>query len=343
MAFPIIEGFDRYNGTGSQVGIQAVWQNVGSGSFSMGTGRFGGQCLNMADGTGNTSFIRRAYTTPHSDFSIGFAFKDASGSAFSNQSVFRIESATGTQMSLYLESGTQIWRVYRGLGTTQLIASGPIWQPVVWSYVQLIGKIDQTVGWVEFYVDGNIIGRFDGDTAALAGTTMDGVLFSAPDRTGSGSTVQFDDFYVADNNTNYGQCRIETLAPTSDTAQKNFTPSTAGTNFDDVDDATFNTTDYVESSTVNHLDLYNLADLSSTPATIHAVRAFYAAQKTDAGNRRSAIVIRSNVTDNTSADASLSNDPFIYAAQTLLVDPQDSAPWNAAKVNALLMGPKVSV
>lgn len=343
MGFPIIDGFDRYNGIGSQVGLQSVWQNAGNGGFSMVAGRFGGQALAIQDGTGLTSFLRRAYTTPHSDFSIGFAFRDPDGTAFSNQSILRIEFAAGTQMSLYLESATGIYRLYRGLGTTQLIASPAVFTIGVWQYIQVIGTINQTTGWVELYVNGVLMGRFDGDTAALAGVQMDGILFSAPDRSGSGNLVNFDDVYVADDNTNYGQCRIETLAPTSDTAQKDFTPSTAGTNFDDVDDATFSSADYVEGNTVNQYDLYNVADLSSNAATVHAVKALYSAQKTDAGNRRSAIVIKSDTTENQSSNASLTNDPFIYQGQTLLVDPHDSAPWTQAKVNALQIGPKVAV
>lgn len=346
MGFPIIEGFDLYASTAGDVGLLNRWTNLSAGGGpSIIAGRFGGQALRMSDGTGDTSFVRRAYAGAHSAFSIGMAIRGNSLANLGNNAFVRIESASGTQLSLYMDGGAnRKIRVYRGLGTTLIVDCPPaVITNATWSYVTVRGLIDQTVGWVELTVDGAFIGRFDGDTAALAGSTMDGILLTCPDHSGSGNTVDFDDLYVADVSTDYGQCRIETLRPTADTAQKDFTPSTAGTNFDDVDDATFAAADYVGSSTLNHYDLYDLANLSSNPALIHAVKPLMCGLKTDAGGRMAACVIDSNTTLNTSGNLLLTNTNKIFDGQALLLDPSGGGAWTGARVDGIKLGPKVAV
>lgn len=349
MGFPILESFDYYASTSATIGLLSKWSNQsGGGGPAIIAGRFGGQALRMTDGTGATSNIRRVYSTPHSDFSIGFAFRFNSGpTAFGNGPILRLESAAVSQMSVYLDgnggSGT-IVRVYRGLGTTQLIASpaGQFTQSA-WGFLQVFGKIDQTVGWVELWINGIFIARFDGDTAALAGTTMDGIILACVDHSGSGNAMDFDDLYVADDFVNYGQCRFECPRPVADTAQKQFVPSTVGTNFDDVDDVTFVITDYVDGTNVNDHDLYELGDLSTNPLVIHAVKPITCMAKTDAGNRQGATVLDSAGTQSTGAGLVLSNDPFIYEGPALLLNPNGSVAWTKATVDALKLGPKVAV
>lgn len=344
MGFKILEGFDLYNGVGANFGLFSRWLNLsGGGSRSFIAGRFGGQALRMTDATGDTSIIRRAYAGAHSAFSIGFALRENDIVNLGNQPFFRMELAGATQMSLYLDGGTGTVRVYRGLGTTVLVTSAVgAFTDDTYNYYELRGLLDQAVGWVELYINGVLIGRYDGDTCALAGTTMDGVLLQTGDHVGSGNSCDFDDLYVADESTRFGECRIETLRPMADTAQKQFTPQTGPSNYTNVDDPTFATADYVESSTAGHVDLYELADLSNTPETIHAVKPVISAWKTDAGGRLAATVIDSGGSQSTSGDIALSNDSSVYDGQTLTTDPQGGAAWTPARVNALKLGPKVS-
>lgn len=349
MGFPILESFDYYASTSVNTGLLSRWSNQsGGGGPSLIAGRFGGQALRMTDGTGATSFIRRQYvSSPHSNFSIGFAWRhNSAGTAFGNGGIVRLESAAATQLSIYADGngglGTVI-RVYRGLGTTLLVQATTLIAQSAWNYISINGVINQTAGWVELRINGDLQGRFDGDTAALAGITMDGILLGCVDHSGSGNAQDFDDLFVADVSTNFGACRFECPRPSADTADKDFTRSTGADNFALVDDATFSATDYVESGVLNDYDLYELTNLSSNPQTIHAVKPIVCAIRTDAGIRKLAAVLDSGGTLNTSADINILNDYLIFDGQTLLTNPNGGGVWTGGAVDALKLGPKVSV
>lgn len=344
MDFPLIEGFDLYNGTGGNFGLTSTWRNDSSGGgISLVAGRYGGQALNMTDGQGSNSHIRRFGWANNSAFSIGFAFRQNHFGNQGNQNFFRLEDSFNTQLSLYLDAGTGTLRLYRGLGSAILIAS-PVnaMQNATWGYIECFGNLDQAAGHVELWLNGVQLGVFDGDTAGHSSVVYNGCLLQAMDGSGSGNQSQFDDLFIGNAAQRVGECRIETLRPMADTAQKQFVPSTAGSNFDDVDDATFNSADYVDGLNVNDMDLYEIVDLSTTPAAIHAVQANVLAWRTDAGSRKLATVIDSGGTQVQSSDLLLIPDSKIYEGPSRDVNPNGGAAWTPAAVNALKLGMKVT-
>lgn len=347
MAFRIIDGFDSYNGAGTATGVTSRWTDSSTGGTrSIISGRFGGQALRMTDGSGSTGLIRRPTGVAHSTFSIGLAMRAFNRDLLGNsQPLIQLESGGALQLALHLQGGTTgTVRVHRGLNATPLLfTSGDVWSESTWFYIEFYGLLDQVAGWFEIYVNGLFLGRYDGDTCALAGSTMNGVALNMPDHTNSGNTMDYDDFFLADVATRFGECRVETLRPTADTVQKQFTPSTAGTNFDDVDDVVISSTDYVESGTVGDLDLYELGDLSSVPTTIHAVGTIVSAWNSDVTSRQVATVIDSGGVQDTSPNIPTIADVKIYNGQLLTVNPNGGAAWTAAAVNALKLGPKVAV
>lgn len=350
MGFRILESFDYYNTSALNTGIQVNWSNQsGGGGYNTVAGRFGGQGCRMTDAVGATSNMRRLnYGAAHSDFSVGFAWRyNSGGSAFGNAPIARLEYANSAQLSIYADGnagGGVIFRVYRGLGATLLCTSAPgLLTQATWGYIQIFGKIHQTLGWVELWINGVFQQRFDGDTAAAAGVEMDGFLVGCIDHSGSGNAQDFDDMYVADDFQNYGQCTFEVPRPSADTADKDFTRSTGADNYALVDEAIVATADYVESGVLNDYDLYELSNLSSNPAIIHAVKPVYVASKTDVGDRRVAMVLSSNGTLDTSASQVITNDPVIYQGQTLLLNPDGNIAWTKAAVDALKLGPKVAL
>jgi hypothetical protein len=132
------------------------------------------------------------------------------------------------------------------------------------------------------------------------------------------------------------------LLPSGDTAQRDFSRSTGSTNFALVDEAVQNgDTDYVFSGTPNHQDLYDLGDLATTPSSILAVQSRMFAKKSDTGARSGQIWVKSGATEVGGTDTTLGTS-YGWLARVDTVDPNTGAPWTAAAVNALQVGPKVT-
>lgn len=341
----LLEGFDLYNGSGADgAGLLASWQRPGTtGTVSMVAGRFGGQAVQMRDGVGNTSLIRRTFGIANSAFSLGFAFRQTNFPGVTNDTVLLIEMAGSTQLSVGLDCVTGSVIVYRGNGTTALITSAAgLMSSGTYAYVELFGTIHQTTGTLDLYVNGAFIGNYTGDTAALGNITYDGIAIRGQDGTGATSNTEFDDMFMTDTAARVGECKVETLRPVADTADKAWTASSGSDNYAMVDEAQVSLADYVTGAAVNDLDLYELANLATTPLTVHAVKAKVFAGKTDAQTRKIATVIRSNATDSQSADFALAPQSVGFNAAPLPLDPDGAVAWTAAKVNALKAGVKVT-
>lgn len=101
------------------------------------------------------------------------------------------------------------------------------------------------------------------------------------------------------------------------------------------------TTSYVYDSTVNDVDLYGVASILSTPITTVAVTTRAYMQKSDAGSRTAAVQIKSGSTTVASPTMVLSPSGFQWTWRMDLVDPNTSAAWTAAAVNAAQIGPTI--
>ena len=93
-------------------------------------------------------------------------------------------------------------------------------------------------------------------------------------------------------------------------------------------------TSYVESSTVGHIDQYNLGDLGVTPLTIHGVGIKAVARKDDGGARTLRLGAKSGATTDT-ADIVLGTT-YAVAEHVMELNPDDNEAWEVADVDALL-------
>jgi hypothetical protein len=155
--------------------------------------------------------------------------------------------------------------------------------------------------------------------------------------------LRLDDVYLCDttgsrNNDLSGDVRVTTLRPNADTAQADFTPSSGSVHHNRVSESVADgDTTYVESDTVGHMDLYELTDLPLTPAAIHAVQLATVARKTDAGARSLRAIARSGATTQPGATRTLATSYALYD-DILETDPDTTADWTKAAVDALLTG-----
>jgi hypothetical protein len=354
MAILFIDGFDLYNGTGTNTGLQSAWTpNWTFNAPSLQTGRFGGQCLQLGNEGNGPSEIEKAVGSSQAAFTVAHAFRvpTVGGLAANTARAIVMLTANGSFANTQLG-----WRpnpdgsisVYRMTSTTAgtllgTTATGLLLNNV-WHWIDFSGTINTTTGSVVLKVDGvTVLNLSSVNTQGFATVaTWDGIIIGTQGTSTTNSQLcAFDDLYVLDSATTLGERRIETIRPSADTAQKDWTPNTGTVNFNRVNDATVQSGTFVQSSTLNNLDLYDTVDLTGIPVSIDMVQITAFAQKTDAGARSIKLVADVSGTQLLSSDLSLmaSISPFKFA---MLTKPGGGA-WDTSSVNGLKIGPKVSV
>jgi len=209
-----------------------------------------------------------------------------------------------------------------------------------WFYCEVELVVSDTVGVCRVWINGaKVIDISNVDTKGQASTTVERIRFT---QSGSGEGgITIDDIYLTDTPARLGESRIYVIEPTSDAAA-GWTRSTGATNFGCVDEAPFNTTDYVASAVPGTIDSYGFADLPYTPALIHAVQTTLFAAKDDAATRTIRANLTSGATVANGTDFGLSAT-YLQKTDLYPLNPAGSVAWTAAAVAALLAGPEVRV
>jgi hypothetical protein len=350
MAVLFLEGFDMYNGLGTNIGLSSKWAIPGGSGQSMVTGRFGGQAWRLQPAIAQA--IQRQFSASGlTTVTIGGAFRVTNlfpGSPSARSHVCFMSGTTGFQCGIIFDTGGSIsaLRISSDTGSTTLgTTAAGVMAANVWHYIEVEIVVSTTVGRITIYVDSvqklNLTGQ---NTANLGvGTTVDSIRFASTNGgNGNAGFVDYDDIYILDAATKIGERRVETLRPNADVGGSlNWTPDTGTVHFSRVNATVAQSTTFVSASAVGNLDLYDIADLSSTPATIDAVQYNVFAMKTDAAARSIATIGDLAGVQQQSPDISLPSSvgKFEYLA---LTKPGGGA-WTATDINALRIGPKVTV
>ncbi len=328
------DGFDSYASSGTGVSFATKWTSV-NGTFSLTTGRFSGRCITG----GNTAMSALMDSAVGSlTFHGGVKF-DLSDRSFG---VVRFKSTTTYMVGFRAQADGSI-AAFRETGLNAGTELGRSAAGVVnsssWYSVTAEIVISDTVGRVTICIDGaQVLNLTSVDTRNGSPTTVDTIQI------GDGVSNFFvDDVYVIDVATKLtAHPRIETLYPNSDGATLNFTPSTGSDHFAVVDEAQASSSDYLSGSNVGDLDLLGLGNLSSSPASIEEVCIVGYLQKTDATARSMALGVKSGATTSDGSNFNL-NSSGLRHERPLATDPNTSAAWAAAAVDALQLQPKVTV
>jgi hypothetical protein len=345
MSVVLVDGFDTYNGTGANTGLQARW--LGSTGCSMVTGRFGGQALQVAAANGAGSV--RAFPASYSSFTwagaIRFTVMPSSEGTFSHFCFEDANSVTQVGLRVTTNGSLEVGRFTAPTARTVLATSTPVILTNTWHYLEIECTISDTVGELNVYVDGvAAITLSSVDTRNGTPTTVGQMrLFTNTiGSLGGMGTMQLDDMYLLDVIGRLGERRVETLYPTSDVAQ-GWTRSTGATNYTLVDEATVNgDTDYVQASSVNTVDTYGFQDLTGTPAVIDAVQVCAYGYKTDATTRAIALQVISGATTSDGPNFNLTASYGKYE-RLMTSNPNGGINWSYLGVNALTGGPKVTI
>lgn len=336
MTVLFMEGFEQY---GDAIGPQSRWSAgfdvEAPGRFNYGRcGRFQGQSV--------TTTIRPDGGV-QADFSIGIGMRfDNDSISVGDRMIFQFAGNNGAnrQFSIMSRANGQIAVVNNdNSGAIACISDPGALAVGSWDYFEFSFHHDGTSDTgsnARIKKNGTVIAEGLGvNLRANSNYTPDTIRWQMNYRT------FIDDIYVVDSYTSLGDRRVFSMVPTADTADKDFTASSGSDNFAMVDDLPFNTSDYVAASAAGALDLYALSDLPFTPVSITAVQAHYLMAKDDATERTARVVLKSGSTVFNGDTVGVPSS-FSYGRSAILeTDPNTSAAWTAAAVDALQAGLEV--
>lgn len=249
------------------------------------------------------------------------------------------------QMQVTINNSTGAVEVWAGpaMGTLLATSAPNVCPRSCWNYIEFKAVIDNS-GSVTVKVNGNTVITQSGiDTQCQAAAGWDGVQFVL------GTSCYIDDVYIADgsgaqNNNFLGECRVVCLLPsTGNGSNTDFTCSASTDHGALVDEAAPNDdTDYVYSSTVDHVDSWNYPALGYT-GTIKGVQMNLSARKTDSGTRAIAAVTRPASTNRVHGTNHYLGTSYVYWPAIWETNPEDSAAWEVADVDGAEFGVKITV
>lgn len=272
------EGFDWIDPSLTGADLETTYSRRGRGPFgidftsgstdaSIVVGRGGrGGAWSSGNATGhriNCPILRD--NTVSGEFIIGFAVKTPS-TLLNNFAFLSIDVGGQDQLAIRVNNDGSM-SAYRDnifvLGTS----STGLFTTDSWYYWEFKCVIDNTVGSVEWRIDGKTVWELTSvNTQALVNFTWDAFrLFHV------GNSTLYDDLYINDsigtiNNDFLGDVIVETLFPASDGTITNWTPSAGGAHADLIDDAPFTAviseSDYVDSNANNSLELFKYTSLT---------------------------------------------------------------------------------
>jgi hypothetical protein len=338
------DGFDLYPDLNAPLGLFGRWLGglhpATGGISAANAGRFGGRSVG-AGANGSNLFYRSV--TNRNQLSNGVAFRVSSMPAHALTAVVPIvlySDANGTFTAGVGVHNNGVLGAYRLTSSTAGVVLGTsainLVKANVWHYLEVELVLGDANGRITVFLDGVMVLNLT-NVDTNNGIVSIGRSYLSM----QSSTCDFDDWYLTNDPTRLGERRVETIRPSADTAQKQFTADTGTVNFSRVNDAVADSATFVQSSTVGHTDLYDLVDLSSTPVTIDAVNVVLYAMKTDAMTRAMAILADVNGTQMVTADLALAGS--ISRFDTLLLTKPGGGNWAASDVAGLRIGPRVTV
>lgn len=332
-----MDGFSHY----ATADLGKKWTSVTAAPTITSNGARGGGALTVV-----TSDAAAKSFTPVASVVFGFRFKFTNANASAKKICTLYDVATA-QVDLRINadgtlSVTRAGTALTGGTSTNTMSAGTFY------YVEFKVTISDSIGanTCKVRVDGvDWITVATGQDTKATANALCNVLELGPSGSLTG-TYYYHDLYLCDNsgstnNDFLGDCRIDTIFPTSDGNYTQFTPSTGTDHYALVDEATPNTSDYNSDATAGHRDSYGMGNLAAlTSQTVYGIQTNAAVLKDDAGVRTAATFVRSSSTNSDGATVGLSVSQT-YISQVFETDPNGSIAWTESSVNAMEGGFKV--
>jgi hypothetical protein len=338
--FRFCDGFDSY---AASADLTKKWDsNAGSWTWQSTAGVNGGGAIQLAAAVGGliTKTILSGDMTSGSSHFWGISFwLKISAAPASSQSLLYMTIAGGsnpiTGQGFGVNSSGQA--CFCGSSVTAISAASSV--NVCdnnWHHIEVKG-IPSISGSCVLYVDGTQVSTATGAANGTSVLTVRSI--------GASSTVTIDDIVVWDdsgstyNSSPVGQRTIETLRPSAAGDETDFSHTGGASNYQSVNETNSDEdTSYVSDSTAGHFDLYQFGDLGSTPTTITAVVVNHRTRSVTSGqpNMRAKAKSVSTISNGTTVAAATLG--YSNYQQEFVTDPNTSAAWAGAAVNAAQFG-----
>ncbi len=320
MSLKFIDGFDHYDGADAT----AKWDIVPNAVDSV--AGLNGNAVQLDAG----EVIHKLFVPASTTCIVGFSCQQTTFGT--DDGIIRFaDSSNLIHLTLEYTSTDNDFIVYRGTETGTIIArttTGDYDLQDTWHYIEWKVFIDDTIGSFELRWDGTSILSASGvDTRD---SIADGKISRVTLKSGVKFTL-FDNFYIDDGTEFLGPKRVTTVYPTSDGAYQDFTPLNGGSNFAEVDEALFDTTTYVESSTVSDKDAYRYP-VSALLDEVNAVQINVIATKTDANPGLIRNVARIQSTDYFSASQTLTQSTYLDFTNVWETNPNSGIAWTTQDI-----------
>lgn len=362
MALKVFDGLDHYNSPNTDLLTRSAgflqWQIPALSalsSFVTGTDNVGKvlqfQAANLFPGVVRP--LRAVWKDRNDEMFIGVRVKipSAAGSPSGQTSGFWfafVDTVAGAyQVTLNFDSSNYAIRAYRGAynGTSLGISSNNSWPADAYIFVEFHIKIHASAGIVNVRVNGNDVLNLTGqNTKATANAWADATDFSLQTTVlNNDHYAWMRDVYYCDtasdsgslpNNTFLGDVGTRTLFATGDSVVQ-WTPNSGANNYSRVNENAMDSdTSYNSSANPGDEDQLDFGPIVNTIPIIHGLQVTIAVRKDDVGARVIKTGLKSGGTTSYGADHSVPSS-YVYFTDLWILDPNTSANWTRAAVNAL--------
>lgn len=345
MALRFMEGFDMYSAAADIASMRGCTVN-GTPSFLSTGGRFGGGCMEFNSNTDEIIIPLPTIDagTAKMHWAAWIKVSDLPAAA-ADMIRIRNNAAGNSGCGIRTNAAGDLIVTEYGAASTADGTVAAAFADLGWHHVEMEHRFDGTSGSLRVWVDGILGVNVSSVDTINTGTPSAIDQFRLHTDGTSSFAWRIDDLVIWDETgsdfvlTHMDEHRIEVRRPNADTAQSDFTPSTGSDNYAMVDENGLHDGDstFVESTTIGHLDLYDVANLGFTPTSVHAVAVHTRAKKTDVGSVAMKNHIKSGTTDTASANHTLTAS---YAQYTNYYgkNPDTTSAWDETTFNAVQIG-----
>lgn len=318
-------GYYNWDATGGSLALQSSGGRTGT--YWLGCGNSG------------TNFTK-IFSSSYSELYLQYGFLNSSW-PYASGSVFNWMNSGGNVIgSINIMSNHIV--AYLGNAAVIGMTGNTTLQANTWYCLEMHIKIDNSVGVIEWRLDGVLDGQYTGNTNYSSYGSINRLWWGI-----NGGGGGWDDLVVYDTTgttcNSWTNClKLVALAPTSDGATHQWTPTPGGSHYTTVDEVPANTTDYI-SGMSGQEDFFGLAALPSAATYISFVQPVIYCKKNSLNyaNKLSAGVLVSGVTTYTSPQTLYMAFTDVYCPAWTL-NPNTQVAWTRTDVTNLLLGIKPS-
>lgn len=318
-------------------------------------GRWGGRGWYFSTKNGGPDFGffgKTILSGAHATWGVGLGFKWMTPSTGGTSPIFSLrESSSTSHIELKWQNTGDLVITRNGtvLGTASSIMSQNVWY-----HLELWATCHDSAGTAQLKVNGTTVLNLSGVDTRNGGTgVFDTIEFGTKqgDALAIAPSWRINDVFVCNgagtyNNTFLGDRRVALLTPTgvgnySDFTKAGTTP--AATNWQGVDEIPHNSdTDRNDSSTLGHIDSFATSNLPTSGVTVHGVKWYITAKRSDSGSRTLKGFQRSAGADYVTS-GSIALTPT-YVPQSIIqeTNPATGILYTGTEVNAAEFGYKIA-